>query len=1053
MAMRLNKIPGRNYIFAIFLIFCIALPGIGEAQSADQKKVRNIEVRFRITDDSGTSLPGAAVVIGEGLIHTNSAENGEVSFKASPDGFVAISMSGYEKKVILVKDLLSVNQVQLTKSVLFRTSDDVVPLPFMNLKRRDVTGRYAVVKGTDLEKYPSTDIRNGFTGLVPGLEVLELNGAPGMSPEEDLGVFGVTQKIAMFSRGRNVRYIIDDIPTSLSEMPLDPSEIESVTLITDIVGKAMYGPIGADGIVFIKTKRGKENERIFNVSFENGISTIDRMPDWVNGSEYANLSNLALTNSGLPARYSEDDITGFSKNDPYDMYHPSINFREMMLTKSMVTRRANVSSTGGNDVIQYFGYLGYSGDGDIYKIGPSSGNNRINARTNVDIKVNDFLKVQFNFFGGLTIRNSPNYGFDPQYASEGSDNSELDILEMGSVLDDITTTPPVAFPVYANNSPELESPWFAVSSKYGSNPIGNLSNNGYYSETGRQSSYIAAIEYDMSRLIPGLSSRTYVGFNNLNLVRLGKAEDYIAYITTPAVVNGSDTVLLTKVHDGVNQSDEANLHDYYFQRLSAYESLSYEKSFGENDFMTSLTYYLFKEAIDGIEEPRRQQDLVWTGLFSINNKYNIQGVLNYAGTYSFGKGKRYQLFPSIGASWIISDESFMEDLGFINYMKIRGEGGILGYESFLSPYYYRDDFNANTSGGAFGPHTSNQWFGTSTDNQVYRTTANRIGNPNLTWEKRKEFNIGFDALMFNRTISFEASYYNNLRDGIITMLNNVVPSVTGVSSVLPLLNYNKIRYYGIELGLQYTRSSGDFRYAFRINSTIQNSEYLKSNEPSFRFEYQSAIGKPVDAYFGLHNTGKFETDQEASEVVQVYDDVLHEGDLAYEDKNGDNIIDENDKGMIGHTTPRLIYSLNANISYRNFDFTVIGTGRALYDIPLTNNYYWNGWGDNTYSGFVRDNIGGAYPKLTYYKVNNNFIESDFWLTSGGFFKIQMAELAYNVPLNKLGINRSFGVRIFGRGANLLTISKIKEVDPESINSGVEVYPLFTTFTGGLKLTF
>ena len=123
---------------------------------------------------------------------------------------------------------------------------------------------------------------------------------------------------------------------------------------------------------------------------------------------------------------------------------------------------------------------------------------------------------------------------------------------------------------------------------------------------------------------------------------------------------------------------------------------------------------------------------------------------------------------------------------------------------------------------------------------------------------------------------------------------------------------------------------------------------------------------------------------------------LKQGDLKYKDMNSDGVVDDNDMSALGHTTPRLFYALNANLSYKNFEMTVIGTGCALYDIPLTNTYFWNGWGDNNYSNFVKDNIGGAYPRLTYYKVNNNFVNSDFWLTKGDYFKIQNVELAYNI---------------------------------------------------------
>jgi hypothetical protein len=297
------------------------------------------------------------------------------------------------------------------------------------------------------------------------------------------------------------------------------------------------------------------------------------------------------------------------------------------------------------------------------------------------------------------------------------------------------------------------------------------------------------------------------------------------------------------------------------------------------------------------------------------------------------------------------------------------------------------------------------------------------------------------------------TYYNNLRDGQISQVANSVPYLVGISSALPRFNYNKTRYYGLEAGIQLTENIGDFGYSFGGNAVVQNSKLVKFDEPAYRNDYQIRTGQAADTYYGQTYIGKFATDAEALEVPQLYDAVLKAGDLKYKDMNGDGFIDDNDMSAIGHSTPRLYYALNAKLRFKNFDFTVIGTGFAFYDIGLTNKYYWSGWGDNNYSNFVKENAGGAYPRLTYYKVNNNFVASDFWLTRGGYFKIQNVELAYNVPADKLQIIRSRGMRIFARGANLLTISPVKDIDPESVNSGLEMYPLFRTFTGGIKLIF
>jgi hypothetical protein len=307
--------------------------------------------------------------------------------------------------------------------------------------------------------------------------------------------------------------------------------------------------------------------------------------------------------------------------------------------------------------------------------------------------------------------------------------------------------------------------------------------------------------------------------------------------------------------------------------------------------------------------------------------------------------------------------------------------------------------------------------------------------------------------MFNNKLSLEVNYFSNLRDGQIVQLSNSMPYTAGYSGALPRFNYNKSRVSGPEVAIQFTDKVGQLEYSFGVYAYNRNSKIIKYDEGQYRFDYQFVTGLADDTYWGLTCLGKFSSDAEALVVPQLFDVVLKKGDLKYKDMNGDGVVDDNDQSAVGHTSPRLYYALNGSLRYKNAELTIIGTGCAFYDIPLTNAYYWNGWGDNNYSKFVKDNIGGAYPRLTYYKVNNNFVNSDFWLTKGDYFKIQNVELAYTIPSSKLQLIRSQGMRIFLRGANLLTLSPVKDVDPESINSGVTLYPLYRTFTGGIKLTF
>ncbi len=1053
--MKLNSIFNK-YRFAGLLLVAVFLCGNVMAQDETQNKRKLVDINIKVSDDQGNPVPGAEIVVGEGFIHSETDEQGTAGFKAAAEDFITVTKSEYDKVVMLANDLLLNGSITLVKSKLLLTSADVIPLPFLSLKKRNLTGSSAIIQGSILDKYPSSDIRNALTGLATGLEVREIDGSPGVSAEEELGLFGIGEKVSISSRGRNVRYIIDEIPTDITEMMLDPGEIESITVIKDVVEKSMYGPYAADGVIFIKTKRGRQNERIINANAEYGVSMTDRMPEWVSGDDYARLNNIARQNSGLLPLYDDADIAAYAKNDPYDMYHPSVNYGDMMLKENMSFSRVNISSTGGSDRIQYFAYLGYTGEGDIYNMGAQADYNRINARSNIDIKINDVLKAQFDFFGALTYRRSPNYGYDPQFTSEGTDNPVLNITEMPSVLNHITSVPPVAYPVYANNDPSLEKPWYAVSPAYPENPIGNLVGNGYYQESGRNGTFNVALDYDMKGLLPGLKSRTYVGFSAFNLLRVGKAEDYTAYTVTPSTTaSGQDTIILKKVHDGVDQADQAKLHDYYFQRWAAYENLSYAGSWGKSNLQTSLTYYLSKVSRNGIEEPERQMITSLVGMYSFDEKYSVHGILNYAGSSSFSEDARYFLSPTIGASWIISEENFLKESKLINLLKIRAQYGILGYESFRSPYGYRDRWNNNTSGAAFGPHTANQWFGSATDNLVYRTVQSRTGNPELDWETRKEFNAGIDLMMADRKLVFELNYYNMLREGIIQSMNKL-PYVVGISSWRPVVNYNEARYTGLEAAVTWNKTKGDFKYSLTGRATLPKAVWEKYDEPEYRYDYQIRQGTDINAIYGQTYLGRFATDEEAMQIPQLFDEELHAGDLKYADLNNDGVVDDNDQSAIGSSSPKLMYAIDTRFKYKNFELTFIGTGRAFFDVLLTNRYFHNGWGDNTYSKFVLDNVmnnGTDYPKLTYYQINNNFEPSEYWLRSGSFFKIQNLELAYNIPVAKMDWKGVRGFKIFMRGANLLTVSNLKDVDPESVSSGVTNYPLFRTITGGVKLTF
>ena len=1030
-----------RYYYKFWVIWLLILftfiPESIHASGTGKITNETVRVKIYITDNNGYAISDAKMMIGENFIHVVKEKDGYYEFAVNPNDIVTISAVGYITDVLSGQDVINNNNVGLERTANYSSPDDNMPLPYMTIKRRHATGSYNVIKGEDLLNYPSTDLRSSFIGKVPGIMVNENHGAPGSHPAELRGFYGVSAKTNVTSRGSNLMYVIDGIPANVSEIPLDPGEIETVTVIKDIVGKTMFGPLGADGIMYIRTRRGTSEKSILNVSIENGMSEIDRFPEWVAGADYARLNNQARESNGRNPLYSQADIAAYENNDPYNLKHPNVNYRDYMLKNDRIFQRANISARGGSESARYSSYIGFNREGDIFSIGSTADYNRLNVRSNLDIEINDHISTELDINGTLGLRRTPGYGY-----TTGEGQELMGIYEFNTALPHILLTPPVEFPVYAKNDPELSQPWYGISSRY-ANPVGNLLGSGDYTEQNRQAGVKFSINYNLSQLVKGLTTRSSIGFDALNLIRIGQANRYEGY----RINVGENDITFTRLQTGISDDTRRKLHDYYYIRTAFSQSLNYSASVAKHGIQSSLTYFFYRKFSDNTRDPEPHLLGVWNGKYVYNDRFTIHGVVNYAHTYSFLKENRGGIFPAVGAGWVIS-----EGRKFLSYLKLRAEMGIIGYDPYLDPHIVRSRF-ASTTRSSFGPHSLNRWFGTSVETSPPSTYPTWIGNADLTWEKREEFNLGLEGSILNNSIFLEVNYFNTFHNGVIGRLTNSLPSVTGMSAALPYINHDQYRYEGIEAGLQLVENIGKFYFSIGGNATVQRSEIVKYDEPNYRYEYQFRTGQPVDTYWGLNYIGRFSNDEEALVIPQLFDPVLHEGDLKYEDKNGDGVIDENDYSAIGNLSPRVFYALNLNFKYNNFEISAIGTGAALFDIPLTSAYFQNGWGDNNYSVFVRDNIGEAYPKLTYERINNNFQASNFWLTKGDFLKIKNAEFAYTIPGRRLQIIKATGMRIFVRGSNLLTISSVKDIDPESPTSGITSYPLYKTYTAGVSLTF
>ena len=844
-------------------------------------------------------------------------------------------------------------------------------MPYGRTTRKEVaTGNATTYYEQDIDKYPTNDFRNSLTGVIAGLAVREQAGIPGVT------YAGGTARTVLYTRSFSPVYVVDGMPVYMTQLQLDPEEIESMTLIRDVADKALFGSRAANGILNITTKRGLTHGRSIKFGFESGVSVVDRFPEWADGVEYARLNNQARINSGYTPLYSDEAIAAYARKDPNDLQYPNVDYRSMMFSDRRPYYKANVSIDGGTQKLQYSSYIGYTGEGDIYKVGSKADFNRINVRTYLKAAITKDLDIDFGFAGGLTFRRQPRYG----YGSSAT-------IEFENAISEVLTVPALAFPLVVSRDEETGNTIYGVSSTYPNNPYASLTENGFSTDRGRSGVVNATLTYDLGSLVKGLKFQSYVGLNLFNMTRIGKNPDYTAVIYDPATGESVKTS-----HEGTQVSGKSNMGKWTHQGLYLHEKLNYEYRNDNHRVGASATYYLESVDRSGNSFRERQQTLIGTFDYAFRDKYLFQAVVNYAGSSMFLRGKRYGTFPSFGVGWVISEEGFMQDVKWVNYLKIRGQAGIIGHDTFGSQELY-EDYYVKSKGINFGPYTTGyQWIGYTNSYQSYVNTISRLGNPDLTWEKRKEVTVGIDAMLFGNRLSVEASYYNALRDGIITDMSGTLPALYGMDDINTYENYNRIRYQGWEAALYWSDRIGEVHYTIGGSLTTTKGKYLRYNE-NVVYDYQRVTGTMTGAYRGYVCLGKFTSREEIeTSPRQLFDDNVEVGDLKYADLNGDNLIDSNDTRVIGNTSPKVDYSLSINVRYRNFDFTIVGTGRAGYVTAMTNRYFWNGWSTGSISNFVRDNIGGDYPRLTYIKATTNFQSSDFWLRDGGFFKIQNIEL-------------------------------------------------------------
>ena len=818
--------------------------------------------------------------------------------------------------------------------------------------------------------------------------------------------------------------IIDGIERPLED--LTPEEIESITVLKDATSKILYGPKAVNGVLLVKTKRGikYKRDRQFNIEF--GAQTPVRMPEYLNSADYATMYNQARINDGLSPYYTQTDIDGYRMGTNPVLY-PDVDFHKLCLNDHMSYRKAIAQFRGGNESAQYYVNATYAGYGGYEAVGKNNTSNKFNLRVNLDYKVNDWLKAFVDIAGQMEFYTT-NY------------------MSADKLFSRLSSHRPNAYPI------KFSDPGNPGTEIYGAMENANLSSSreniyaemalgGSKENTVRKGQTNIGFDLSLDRYVKGLSAKAYVTFDVYNYLVVGKNENFSSYrpIFNENSLIGKELLTVEK-----KVSDKSRIADQMYRNYGYFGQLSYDRTFqAKHQLKSDLVIFQSRRENLGSSQDDVNRTFALRTNYVYNKKWIAELDMAVMGSSRFTKGNRYGYFPTVGVAWIASEEKFLKDKEWLDFLKIKASTGLLGTDNYFDFFLFESRWNTSQS----------THFGPKLEEDVNTSTLVHVGNPDLTWEKSFEINIGAEASFLN-CLTADFNYFNNYRYDILTPTTSF-SSING--GELMYRNYGSVRNQGVELALEYSGNIGKLHYSIGGNTIWSKAVYEKTDDMEGLSSNRKKEGKPVDTRFGLIAEGLFKSgDEIAAHPVQDFGPVQI-GDVKYANINNDHHINENDMLPIGNEYPRFQFGLNINLAYKGFELSLSGSGMAQYDIYLNNSYYWMRE-DQKYSTFVKNYFNpstgeGKFPRLTTQQNQNNYRSSSLWMRSGNFFKLRDAMLSYSLPQNITNKMTLKQVKLFVRGSNLFTISSIKDLDPEYIDAGVTGYPFFRSFTGGINVVF
>ena len=1044
------------------------------------------QIKGTVTDESGAGVADATITVKGTAAKAKSDANGNfiISVGTAKTVQLVISHLSFAEKTVSV----SANEIMITLEKGSRQLDEVIVVGYGTQKKGSVTGAVSTLRNENLDERAITRVDQALVGQLAGVTVKQTTGVPGKAFSVQVRGSG------SISGGNEPLYVIDGFPLSVNSSntgngsfstgnPLDninPNDIESVEVLKDAAAAAIYGSRASNGVVLITTKRGQAgkakitfntymgyNQAAKKLQMLNGQEWIDRATEMINAAYVLKFGSTGATaNDNAATRQAKIGLTGSQVSTAYMLDprwampgHPGLAFWDWqdVIERKGLMQNHEISASGGTDAIKYF-ISGNYADQNGYVIG--LGYKSYSARANVEFNASRKLKF------GLNI--APSYSITQDPGVEGKDAIFHQAISTTPVQED-------TMGVYFNIGRNASYLW----SNSNNSALGKLQNNVGTTKRYRTLSTIFG-EYE---IIKGLNFRTSVNLDNTDNI----SNSYVPYITTGTQVSrtftGSNNLLA---------ATSGSYNSYRRQTFVNENTLSYNtviKSVHSLNILLGQSYNLDRfdrttlsssggytsaviqtlNAAAAVTGNTTSTQSVLLSYFSrlqygFKDKYLLSASLRRDGSSRFGINNQYGIFPSASLGWRVSQENFMQSVHAISNLKLRASYGVNGNNNLPNDY---------ASIATLG--TGSYVLGTTPASAIGQA-PNTLANPNLQWEKSQTFDVGIDFGLFNNRITGSFDYYNKLNTQLL--LNVQVPEATGFQTYLN--NIGSVRNIGQELQINTRNLVGKFQWntSINISHNINRIEALAPGQTQIiipnGFEVTDQIlrvGSPLNSIYVVQQIG-FLTQDDINKKVAVYGSGETVGDPKFLDLNGDGVITEADKMIVGHPNPDFTYGVTNTFRYKDFDLSILVQGQwggSIYSqlgraITRTG----QGFTDNAPASYTQrcispDNQGAGRFSKAYSTFG--FVAGTDWLYSSDYIRVRDITLGYN--LKKI-VKTSFisGARVYLTLENFFGHDKYYNgLNPEAANTTISSngsypeagdyggLPLAKSFIFGVNITF